>query len=96
MQPIYSLYNNFINLKENNKNNKLLYIKNFFYQIITLGLKKSLFEIKAEKKELFNMTFSVFKAIPLSFSDIKKDYQRDMYFSPCRKYKIYQCEHNIY
>lgn len=89
--------NNVINLKENDKNNKLLYIINFFYQIITIGLKRSLFETRAEeKKELFNMTFSVFKAIPLSFSDIKKDYQRDMYLSPCRKYKIYQCEYNIY
>ncbi|HGJ5865616.1 MAG TPA: hypothetical protein ACHBZ9_15330 [Arsenophonus nasoniae] len=89
--------NNVIKLKENDKNNKLLYIKNFFYQIITIGLKRSLFEVREEeKKELFNMAFSVFKAMPLSFSDIKKDYQRDMYFSPCRKYKIYQCEYNIY
>ncbi|WP_334472833.1 hypothetical protein [Arsenophonus sp. PmNCSU2021_1] len=89
--------NNVINLKENDKNSKLLYIKNFFYQIITLGLKRSLFEVRAEeKKELFNMAFSIFKAMHLSFSDIKKDYQRDMYFSPCRKYKIYQCEYNIY
>ncbi|WP_063655829.1 hypothetical protein [Candidatus Arsenophonus triatominarum] len=89
--------NNIINLKENDKNNTLLYIKNFFYQIITFGLKRSLFEARAEeKKELFNMAFSVFKAMPLSFGDIKKDYQRDMYFSPCRKNKIYQCEYNIY
>ncbi|MFS1564033.1 MAG: hypothetical protein ACL7AX_11395 [Candidatus Arsenophonus phytopathogenicus] len=44
--------NNVINLKENDKNSKLLYIKNFFYQIITLGLKRSLFEARAEEKKI--------------------------------------------
>ena len=68
IQPIYSLYNNVINLKENNENNILFYMNNFFYQIITFGLKSSLYEARAEKKkELFNMTFSVFKTIPPFF-----------------------------
>ncbi|WGL95856.1 hypothetical protein [Arsenophonus nasoniae] len=89
--------NNNINLKENNENGLLFFIKNFFYQIITCGLKRSLYEVRAEKeKELFNMAFSVYKNIPLSFSEIKKDYHRNMYLSPYREYKIHQCEYNIY
>lgn len=89
--------NNTINLKENNENDLLFSIKNFFYQIVTFGLRRSLYEVRAEKKkELFNMAFSVYKNIPLSFSEIKKDYHRNMYFSPYREYKIHQHEYNIY
>ncbi|WP_254591978.1 hypothetical protein [Candidatus Hamiltonella defensa] len=86
-----------ININLINENKFIIYIKNFFYQIITLGLKRSLYEAKSEdKKELFNIAFSVYASLPQSFLKINENYTRDMYFSPDKKYKIHQFGYKIY
>ncbi|ASX26721.1 hypothetical protein [Candidatus Williamhamiltonella defendens] len=62
-----------ININLIYENKFIFYIKKFFYQIITLGLKRSLYEAKSEdKKELFNIAFSVYASLPQSFLKINE------------------------
>ncbi len=85
-------------VNNNDKHQVIFAIKNFFYQLLTLGIARGLYEIREEnKKELFNISLAVFKFLPEHYFDFTKgESSKEIYSAPDGAYKIYQEENKLY